>query len=381
MIVAPFRPSKTVEAGKFGATAVRFSTCGRFLAVAASAPDTSKHSSTNRSLLRVYRCKSNLPLLLEWQAHNGAVHSLVWSDDGTYVLTSSADGYVKLWNVCTLNIKAKQDSFHLSGELQLSPPSNISLCAAFFGQAKEHGITIVAGTANGELQLWKPNSNTDTDLLGCRVFHRSSVISLDTTNSRIFSCDASGIIIVWGTQPKGKEYKSRDDFEDHIIPLRTIDIHKELHQKAITGMVCSNSCLFITTSSGHLNIYDMTTQRVVPTRFNFSGNNNKAKQRLQFIRTHTAKNNALLSLPAVSPDGTMVAAANESEVCVWATYTGKLHARHQIPFSYELDGKSSRSISCLHWNPSMHLLGFCREGCDFPVLLFGKTVINHHKTT
>jgi hypothetical protein len=211
--------------------------------------------------------------------------------------------------------------------------------------------TIIAGSADGALNLWSPSkSGSSNSVLGWKTFHESSVTAVATTASRIYSGDMCGVIIIWGVIPKGKENLNsdkdgleNDDLAASIIPIRTIGTQLE----NISELTCSNRSLFI--MSEHLSIYDLTSQRLVPTKFVPSGNG--------------------LQGMCLSPDGSLVAACDEFYVYIWGAYDGKLREAHPLPISEHV--KSEGSISCLHWNRTKHMLVFCRTGCDFPILLFG----------
>ena len=243
-----------------------------------------------------------------------------------------------------------------SYELQLTPPANISHCVTFLPVGilekftDEQHLSIIAGTSDGEIKLWNPDNDNSIDDLGGKKYHNASVTSIDTAASRIYSADANGVIIIWGA--KGKESLNAEPECNYlsraIVPLRTIDIQREVQERTIvTKIICSNRALFMLSRQGQLNVFDLTTQRVVPARYN---------------PEHICSDMCL------SPDGSMVAASDGSHVYIWGAYEGILHEKHTLPVV-----DADKTISCcLHWNPNMHLLAFCRTGLHFPLLLFGK---------
>eukprot|EP00956_Cyclotella_meneghiniana_P010639 scaffold14828_cov64-Cyclotella_meneghiniana.AAC.3 len=357
--LAPDTLLKSIGTGDIGASSVKFSPCGCFLAVVVLS-DINKQKSTKRSLLRVYRCASpDIPMLCEQQAHNELVRSLIWSPDGNYILAASDDGYMKLWKTNSLC----DHTITMTNEVQLVPPANVALCAAFLpdrvrNKLEQESVVAVFGTNTGAMQWWSPKNDDSMGLLGGKICHRAAVLSIDTTASRIYSADASGIIIIWGALPTGKENThdvesktDQQDLESGIIPIRTIDT--QLPNKYL---ICSNRSLFIMNSDADLNVFDLTTQRIVPLRYFFENRT-----------TQTAAQGMCLS-----HDGSMVAADDGSHIYVWGTRDGKLCVKHPLPVSDESAGVADVSISCLDWSSAMHLIAYCRTGCNYPMLLFGK---------
>lgn len=349
--LAPDTVLKSLVSGDLGASSVNFSPCGCFLAVAILS-DINKQKSARRSLLQVYCCDStDIPLLCEQQAHNDLVRSLIWSPDGNNILTVSDDGYMKLWN--TKNIC--DHTIRMTNEVQLVPPTHVALCAAFLPDGistklAQENVVAVFGTNTGAMEWWSPKNNNNMGLLGGKIRHRAAVSSIDTTASRIYSADASGIIIIWGALQTGKENTN----ESGTIPIRTIDTQLA----NITTLIYSNRSLFIMSSDADLNVFDLTTQRVVPLRYLFESNNN---------------NQHVAQAMCLSPDSSMVAASDGSHIYTWRTHDGKLCVKHPLPVSDESGDVANVPISCLNWSSAMHMIAYCRTGSSYPVLLFGKS--------
>ena len=350
---------QTLESSDLGATSVQFSCDGCYLAVTILSK-VNKQSSTLRSLLRIYCCSTcKLTLLKECQAHNGEVHTLKWSADDKFLLTCGKDGYLRLWNASSL-IKTTYNENNVSHELFVLPSMNTVLCGTFLmlDMRRRHSLAVVLGNADGALKLWSPTTKGSMEILGERIHHEAPITSLDTTLSRVYTCDSVGVIRIWGSLSAGEKICNRNDrsaqnFLDDILPIRVIDIQLQ----NINELVCNNRSLFIMSDAG-LNIYDLTTQRLVPITFVFDPPRESGQDLPK-------------SGMAISPDGSLVASTNGSHVYVWGSCNGKLHAKHPLPVDYA-SMSMDEVMSCLHWNCTKNLIAFCQTGSNFPVLLFGK---------
>ena len=109
--VLPTKLLHRLDVGSEGAMVVAFSHSGHLLAVAARslhAPSpftpehvTSPHPGCTYSL-RLYDTDAGALVWCESYAHHGVVYDLKWSKDDSYVVTASADGSCKVWDVLPL---------------------------------------------------------------------------------------------------------------------------------------------------------------------------------------------------------------------------------------------------------------------------------------
>ena len=93
MCLLPDRLLDRINAGKDGALTVRFSNSGDFLAVACCEGDVCP--------IRLYTLESpeGAVLMYEFDGHHSIVYDLCWSADDRFLVSASADGTAKLWNV------------------------------------------------------------------------------------------------------------------------------------------------------------------------------------------------------------------------------------------------------------------------------------------
>ena len=74
-----------------GAFKIKFSNKGRYLAAACT-------MSTSKSLIKIFDVEVG-ELKIIMRGHHDLIHSLEWSMDDNYLLSSSADCSTKLWNL------------------------------------------------------------------------------------------------------------------------------------------------------------------------------------------------------------------------------------------------------------------------------------------
>ena len=360
-------PTTIIKTINHGATALRFSHSGKCLAF--SGVQSSFHQTLWKYNLRVYSCAtSDVRLLHEFQGHASVIYDLVWSENDKHILTASADGTCKLWYVgCGETEHRIGTKPHLERVFQVYPPVLAVTCASFLknwaigsqkpDDSKCH-LFIIAGTFDGGLHLWDGSDGKELGLIGGQVHHKY-VTSIVTTSSRIYS--AGNNLIIWGLSNKGKEHEQKISASDRsgkdFIPLRQIDLSKVIDNK-FTGMdisiltqnKLSNSAKgfseksgcerLLITKSNRIHIYDLASQRLIPTRFTFeNGRKGNLSSNYAFLQTRQHMTDlclSSLSRSTSSPDGHMIAGIDGgNELRIWA-HDGKVHAvsTYQMPIRF-----------------------------------------------
>jgi len=82
---------RKLDTEDMGAFRLKFSTSGEFLAVACT-------FSNSRTIIKIFEVTTG-ELLMKLKGHHDIIHELTWSTDDNILMSASADGSVKIWNV------------------------------------------------------------------------------------------------------------------------------------------------------------------------------------------------------------------------------------------------------------------------------------------
>lgn len=87
-------PDKLVwkfESEAQGAFKIKFCNSGKYIAAACTL-------ESNKTIIKIFDCEDgHLQLIL--RGHNDLIHEISWSYDDRFLVTASADGSVKIWNL------------------------------------------------------------------------------------------------------------------------------------------------------------------------------------------------------------------------------------------------------------------------------------------
>ncbi|CAM9451788.1 unnamed protein product [Ectocarpus sp. 6 AP-2014] len=399
--VLPDRLLHRVYAGQNGAMTLAFSGSGSLLAAACCDDPLPGRFPIRLIDPETGRCRHELG------GHASMVYSLVWSPGDSFLLSASADGTAKVWRIsavsnaggvgntgsypgegapasaeglpatATRRVGGKDDGPRLACVLQHAPPCFVY--AAVFQPAevmdRTRGTTataldhqspasessecalVVTGAYDRRLRLWDTTTAVAAPAreggrakmlgtLSSKVVHESHVnaIVYDSRNSRLYSGDGAGVIVVWRRGGGGQ-----GGVEDYGI-LRKVQ-HADLIGKAITSLALAprlrRGQLLVQAHGNTLRLLDLGTYRLVNPGF-AGGATAESLIRASF-----------------SPDGRFVVSGSETgRVRVWESQEGK---RVKTPLQTLGTACCLRGVA---WHPNQHVVALAGYGQDAPVLLY-----------
>ncbi|CAM9378289.1 unnamed protein product [Ectocarpus fasciculatus] len=398
--VLPDRLLHRVYAGQNGAMTLAFSGSGALLAAACCDDPLPGRFPIRLIDPETGRCRHELG------GHASMVYSLVWSPGDSFLLSASADGTAKVWRISALSNAGgvgnagshpsegapacaegllatatrggKDDGPRLACVLQHAPPCFVY--AAVFQPAevmdRTRGTTVTAldnqspaseasecalvvtGAYDRRLRLWDTTAAVAAPARGggrakmlgtlsSKMVHESHVnaIVYDSRNSRLYSGDGAGVIVVWRRGGGG----SQKGVEDYGI-LRKVQ-HADLLGKAITSLALAprlrRGQLLVQAHGNTLRLLDLGTYRLVNPGF-AGGATAESLIRASF-----------------SPDGRFVVSGSETgRVRVWEAQEGK---RVKTPLQTLGTACCLRGVA---WHPNQHVVALAGHGQDAPVLLY-----------
>lgn len=161
--------------------------------------------------------------------HEGTIYACAWADDNSTLLTSSADGTCKLFEVTADGSKVSEKQVYKVAEHQLgksadkAPRGGMQLGCAFVG-----GKTPVSVSTNNQIAILpKLGSNDKIEIL---TGHNAPIggIVFDHSNSLFYTGDSDGILCKWDL----KQIKALE----RIAPLDNKELMYQVHGGAVSGM-------------------------------------------------------------------------------------------------------------------------------------------------
>ncbi|KAB0796795.1 hypothetical protein PPYR_10856 [Photinus pyralis] len=259
--------------------------------------------------------------IYRYPAHQGMIYNINWSADDRYIVSSSADCTVGIWNF-------EQRSF-----IEMLPhPSFV------YASDVDRNNTIATGCYDYTVRMWGLSSET-YDLLQELEGHKGYVTSLcfASNHHSLYSADSVGIVIEWRRGEDShhlwsfsREYKWID-LKDTII--NQIVLHKRERR------------LLIHARDSTLRLVDLKTGCT-----------------LQWLQGET--NNRFRTICSFSPCGTYIFAGGENgTVSVWNADLGDLIA------TYEPFNKQRVTIHCVQFHPHDNILAISHYGHNVPILI------------
>lgn len=381
-----------IDAGVRGALTLRFSPKGRILAVTAIeslfwvirlydatgfAGDVPSAAATAASFgVQVDHDAKGAILLADLDAHHGVIHDICFTNDERYLLSASADGLAKVWDLgalaalpdcirpkfrphilCIFQVGISHKIYAAAfvtasacdrtiklGRSQLRKPPYTSQAVAKVTDERQLSMCpfVLTGSCHGAIGHWNPQTCTSGGLLGGKPAHSGHVncIEVDWHGGRVYSGDSLGVVIAWRKDGDG-------DCLDHFSKIRNIRV-AELNHKPVVSMQLHPTLrrAHLLVQAGTLRLVDLTTGRVVSC---YKGN---------LVR------NALVRAE-FSPDGqTVIAGSEDGRVYAWDAKSSKLLA---TPRSYV---RCNAPICDISWHPTQHVIACTCLGGENPVLLY-----------
>lgn len=316
----------TLPAGKKGCFVFRFSHDGRNLACACGDRDGYP--------ILIYEIPSgNLKLAL--RGHFSLVYDLCWSRKDTHLVSASADGTVRVWNI----LEAKPV------EERVLPHPGFVYCCKFHPQVD--GI-VVTGCFDQVLRVWDLSQSDDAGQLMQEIEdHHGYINSIcfdDDDGQKMYSADSIGTINIWNVYVADESdrrafvrdwnlYYSLQEPELKDVQINHIEMHP------------SGRRLLVHCRDNVIRMFDLRVQRVMQ----------------QYIGAVNFREKIGSCL---TPCGTFVFASSEDScVYAWNTDTGDQVARY-TELNYH------KPVTDVAYHPRDHILAVCSLGENHPILVY-----------
>ena len=162
--------------------------------------------------------------------HTGTIYSCAWADDNTTLLTSSADGTCKLFQVSTDGSSVKETQVYNVAEHQLgkscdkAPRGGMQLGCTFVG-----GNVPVSVSTNNQIAVM-PKLGTSSGKIEILTGHNAPIgaVAFDHSNGLFFTGDSDGILCKWDLNTvKALE---------RVVPADNKELMYQVHSGAVSGL-------------------------------------------------------------------------------------------------------------------------------------------------
>jgi WD40 repeat protein len=165
--------------------------------------------------------------------HTGTIYACAWAADNKCLMTSSADGTCKLFEVTSADGTSVQEKHtwnvaeHMLGgeKYDKAPRGGMQLGCAFAG-----GTTPVSVATNNQISILPMPGQQDNKKIEILTGHNAPIgaVAFDQKNGLFFTADSDGIICKW-------DLKKLNALE-RIIPADNKELSYQVHKGAISAM-------------------------------------------------------------------------------------------------------------------------------------------------
>ncbi|KAL8612119.1 hypothetical protein ACOMHN_013998 [Nucella lapillus] len=316
----------TLPARKKGCFIIRFSHDGRSLACACG--------SNDGYPILIYEVPSG-QLKMELHGHFSLVYDMSWSRKDTHLLSASADGTVRTWNIMEEKPTAEK----------VLPHPGFVYCCKYHPRLDS---IAVSGCYDQVLRVWDLSQDDEGGHLMQEIEdHHGYINSIcfdDTEGQKMYSADGVGVVNIWNvyiTDEPDRRPFVRDWTLYHKLQepeLKDVQInHIEMHP--------SGRRLLVHCRDNVIRMFDLRVQRVMQ----------------QYIG---AVNFREKLGSCITPCGTFIFAGSEDNfVYAWNTDTGDQVARY-TELNY------LKPVTDVVYHPRDHILAVCSLGENQPVLVY-----------
>ncbi|KAL5634823.1 hypothetical protein ACGC1H_002752 [Rhizoctonia solani] len=286
-------------------------------------PDNRHISWSHGGALNVWNAQNGRMVLGPLEGHTGLIASVVFSPDGSRIISAGTDGLVCTWDARQHNFAPKSISTHTSPIL--------------LAKFSPDGQYFVSGSEDGSLRIW--DSHTGAMAVGPIKAHTAETIGVDFLNDCVVSgCRTGGDMVVFCDAQSGEVLRSLTIVPGHDVYTFAFSLNGDL---IATGSERN--------SSVEVNLWDAQTStrllgplldldNITSIQFSPDGtrivacSENKYQQIVVwgvadgrnlfgFLNGHTS----LVKSVSYSPDGTLIASGSwDFTIIVWDAYTGSL---------------------------------------------------------
>jgi len=350
-----------------GCYRLKFSNNGRMLAAAVTEAD----STTLIRIFNIEDCK----LIRQYRAHNNIVHHLSWSQQDTYVVSSSADGTAKMWDVASriadialLRETTAEDNDALY--VTFNHPSFV-YGSCFYPEDNSSRFLVATACYDGKVRVWVTDKQmfretfesgfhdrrtcevaaellVDETLVDKRkvltnlVEHVHPNCLIFDNTGRLYVGDSQGVVHVWDIQTRGGKFsqvrmKSINDPEIAGCPINSIRLLR-LDQRD----------LLVHTRDNSIRIYETISAHNEP-----------------WVRFTGLKCENYNITSCLSPDSCLLSSGSEDgKPYLWGVQEGAL-----LPTSF-WEVRFLDSICDVDWSVSYNMIAFSGFGKEYPIVLF-----------
>ncbi|XP_030749196.1 jouberin-like [Sitophilus oryzae] len=264
-----------------------------------------------------------------YQSQEGLIYNIVWSADDNYLVTSSADNTVAIWD------------FTKSTFLQILPHSSFVYACDINNEN-----TIASGCYDRKISLWILNKSALRYELDAELMkHSGLVTSVCFTKKKLnflYSSDSCGEIIEWYKESDGQWNFSRSI---DIVDIRGTKINEIL-------LFPNEKKMLIHSRDSALRIISIKNSCVI-----------------QWLRG--SLNVRVQTFCGISSNGFLVAAGSENGlVLIWEANNAK------VVKALEGFSTASKTVHCVKFNPIMNMLAYSHYGSREPVVIYGSDKAN-----
>jgi hypothetical protein len=340
----PDVPAVTLEVGEGGEIILRFNNIGDKIAV-------TSHYSKQVYSIKIHRSHNGFFVCSTLAAHHGRVYDLQWSKCDEFIVTTSVDYSLKVWETNGLKLLHE-----LKREILLDGPLTCALFETFDQKAFAYFPRIFTGSDDGYVRLW--DFSCDNRPYSYVLSHRAhkyqhgpiSAMVLDQRFGRLYVGDKVGCIAIWGST----QTKENDAFLSYTL-LRCLDKFSDFKGKIITHLHVyykqQRGELLISASPGAtIRSFNLISQELemLPSNMTISAKNQEAVE----FSTEKFKS-------TYSPDGKFLMIGTGKDLKCW-----DILACQQQKFSnIELN-----DISSYDWCNSAHIIAVADRALGIVVL-------------
>lgn len=372
------RPDKflrKLDTEELGAFRIKFSNNGEYLAAACT-------FNNSRTIIKIFKVTTG-ELLMKLKGHHDIIHEFSWSRYDNILISASADGCVKVWNVSDKDADIPDKLNHNENDklffiCELVHPSYV-YAAKFFKE--EDDITtpykiIATACYDQSIRFWIFVINEKGEYLYNNCIRTIYMMNLDNVkkalvenkldmdflqnptittyvypncltfdrSGKMYVGDSIGLIRTWDVS-----YIHDELYTDNYFIIK----HKEIEDDIINKIMIDpndEDKLIVQSRDSCIRIieFDRALKKDVKVRIRLFG----ARSQYQMI------------LSCVSPDGTYLASGSENgNIYVWSIPTEEL-------FSQDYNCKFLDSTCDVDWNNKYNMIATCGFGESYPILMY-----------